>query len=117
MSGLRYASTGQDHGYSLYTAGCRCDICKAAKRAYMAGRRQEARSAPADRSAEDFKHGTRFGYEERGCRCGPCTVTYLSDRLRDTRQRPGREAYRCRTCGYRYGLCCCPRIGSRAVTP
>lgn len=104
-------ATITEHGYNAYTYGCRCDTCRAAKRAYMAARRAEARTHPADRSAEDFTHGTPFGYEERGCRCESCANAYKTDKRRQDRQRPG--VHYCRDCRYRHAQCCCPGIGPR----
>ena len=76
-----------EHNYSAYTHGCRCDSCKKAKADYMRTRRAEARvkamkhseSAPRGTLgkwryvAPIERHGTRFGYEEHGCRCEDCT--------------------------------------------
>lgn len=61
------------HGYSGYSNGCRCQVCRDAKAAYMAGRR--AAAFTADNAPEQdpaVTHGTRSAYEERGCRCGAC---------------------------------------------
>lgn len=70
------------HGYGAYTRGCRCDTCRSAKAAYMRGRR--AKKNYGKRRIQYFdgercivavglaKHGTRYGYEERGCRCPTC---------------------------------------------
>lgn len=88
------------HNYSGYTNGCRCDVCKAAKRDYMHKRRVAAAAlarqhtvsstggrptygtafAPgATRHLADIeRHGTRYGYEEAGCRCYPCTNAHNS---------------------------------------
>jgi hypothetical protein len=64
------------HGYNGYTLGCRCDICRKAKREYARERRAAAKQAAdargKERAAGTFRHGTRFGYEERGCRCAEC---------------------------------------------
>lgn len=103
-------ATTEAHGYSAYTCGCRCDTCKAAKRAYMASRRQQALSAPADKSAEDFTHGTRFGYEERGCRCDECTEAKRASWRQGAFawNRHKHPDWRCSVCGYRYARCRCP---------
>lgn len=83
------------HGYSAYTNGCRCDGCRSAKADYMRERRAKARelahkhtkspdgSRPNRWTAFDVgaerhiasvtRHGTRYAYEERGCRCRDCT--------------------------------------------
>ena len=79
-----------EHNYSAYTHGCRCDSCKKAKADYMRTRRAEARVKAMKHSesinaaprgtlgkwryvAPIERHGTRFGYEEHGCRCEDCT--------------------------------------------
>lgn len=60
------------HGYTGYsTHGCRCDICREAKRAYQAALRD--RRAAARKSGEAAPtHGTRTTYVEYRCRCTPC---------------------------------------------
>ena len=60
------------HGYTGYSnLGCRCSICRDAKRAYQADLR--ARRALALASGEiEAQHGTRTTYQEYGCRCSPC---------------------------------------------
>ena len=73
-----------DHGtyarYSSSTSPCRCEACRKAKADYMRARRAAAR-AIARRYSDPTKgryvakidsHGTRFGYEEHGCRCFAC---------------------------------------------
>lgn len=74
-----------DHGYGAYTNGCRCDVCREAKRVYMAARRAAGAEPPwNDRAARwssrvglsrvclpHVQHGTT-GYR-RGCRCWDCT--------------------------------------------
>lgn len=86
----------EKHGYSGYSNGCRCVTCRKAKADYMRERRQEARllaqkhtttgtgRRPGWHNAFDVgavrhvaaieKHGTRYGYEEAGCRCPRCTA-------------------------------------------
>ena len=99
-----------DHDYSAYTHGCRCDVCRKAKADYMRERRaaarkvaqQHTRSATGNRPtngtawapgatryiAPIAKHGSRFGYEEHGCRCAECTEARLADdRARNERRR------------------------------
>jgi hypothetical protein len=83
------------HGYGAYTHGCRCDACRTAKADYMRARRAEARAKAQKhtRSSTGARgsrfnawepgavryiapidtHGTRFGYEEHGCRCLDCS--------------------------------------------
>lgn len=67
------------HGYVGYTRGCRCDTCKAAKAAYIAGKRAAAAaSARPGVAVSGVTHGTRFAYEERGCRCVWCCEHYAA---------------------------------------
>lgn len=81
-----------EHGYNAYTSGCRCEVCRKAKADYMRGRRAAARKV-AQRHTQGMgvgpgstrkpgstryiapyvTHGTRYAYEEHGCRCFPCT--------------------------------------------
>lgn len=76
-----------DHGYGPYTRGCRCKTCRAAKAAYMRERRSVA-GVPRRQVLRNGKlaaigitHGTRYGYEERGCRCSKCCAAHAaSDR-------------------------------------
>jgi len=93
-----------DHGYVPYTRGCRCDVCRQAKADYMRARRAAARELArkytdvrphSDVWADDAKrhyaqvdrHGTRYAYEEAGCRCLDCTeVRTVSDRNYRTRK-------------------------------
>lgn len=72
------------HNYAGYANGCRCDVCRKAKADYMHNKRAEARANPR----EPARHGTRFGYDEAGCRCGPCT---RARRLSDKRYRMNKE--------------------------
>lgn len=55
-----------------YLAGCRCDPCREANRTYQAQARADRRSLGLP--AVDPRHGTRTGYQEWGCKCGPCTA-------------------------------------------
>lgn len=86
-----------EHGtYTRYSHGCRCEPCRGTKAAYMRQRRAagralaavHTRSSTGRRSnnrtawaagasryvASGITHGTRYGYEERGCRCLDCTA-------------------------------------------
>src|SRR5258708_18328277 len=85
------------HGYGGYSHGCSCEICLKAKRDYIAARRSIARQAADVAGAEAWtgRHGTRFAYEERGCRCEACAATQLERHRRDYAIR------RCLTCVYR----------------
>ena len=99
-----------DHGYNAYANGCRCEVCRAAKADYMRERRAAARKAAQKHTrsstgrrgakgnarmpgatryvAPIASHGTRFGYEEHGCRCFDCTDTRaLADRATTARRR------------------------------
>jgi hypothetical protein len=61
------------HGYSAYSNGCRCQVCRDAKAAYMSSKRKEATaSAQAGMSVESARHGTRVAYKDYGCRCETC---------------------------------------------
>lgn len=73
------------HGYTAYTRGCRCEVCREAKNAYMRERRAEARQEAQRHSvgkrgdvgairfvADVRSHGTSYAYYERGCRCSEC---------------------------------------------
>ena len=66
--------TVRTHGYGGYTNGCRCEICADAKADYMAMRRAGAFTAPPPETDPAVTHGTRFAYEERGCRCDECAT-------------------------------------------
>jgi hypothetical protein len=63
------------HGYSGYANGCRCDECRAAKRAYMRHKRARAsvrrRQAGGAFVAEGITHGYA-GYTDAHCRCYVC---------------------------------------------
>lgn len=76
---------GAGHGYVRYTRGCRCEVCREAKNAYMRQRRAEARTEAQRHSvgrrgepgsaryvADVRSHGTSYAYYERGCRCSAC---------------------------------------------
>lgn len=96
------------HGYGPYTRGCRCDVCRKAKADYMRKRRaagralaqQHSERAPGCDQGHPWKpgtvryvapiarHGSRFAYDELGCRCLDCThARTSSDKLRDARRR------------------------------
>lgn len=71
------------HGYNAYAAGCRCQVCREAKTAYVRSRRAAAKRGELD---GNFTHGTRYGYEQYHCRCGPCAERHRAA------QRPGYQA-------------------------
>ena len=90
------------HDYSGYTGGCRCDTCRAAKAAYMRGRRGAARREGARDLAETgerrtvqwISHGTT-GYYEYGCRCERCLGEKAAhERRRYPRVKARRQAAR-----------------------
>lgn len=58
------------HGYSRYTHGCRCEVCREAKRLYEKQRRAERLATG------DIHHGTRHGYDS-GCRCVDCRIARI----------------------------------------
>lgn len=101
------------HRYSAYTNGCRCEVCRAAKADYMRERRAAARvlaqkhtSAPTGKRprstacapgatrylASVDRHGTRFAYEEWGCRCFDCTTARVASDARYRSKRDTRDA-------------------------
>ena len=95
------------HGYGAYSTGCRCEVCRSAKAAYMRERRaagrdaaraatdaatwsgpRGARAVAAETGARRYvspvaQHGTRAGYEECGCRCFDCTDAATRARARE----------------------------------
>jgi len=82
------------HGYGGYGNGCRCETYRAAKAAYHRERRAAAiKAARPGRVVEGVKHGTRFGYREKGCRCEPC-VAFMRETWRrwDARKPEGAAA-------------------------
>jgi hypothetical protein len=67
------------HGYGGYSNGCRCPICRAAKRAYMRDKRHKASQRRAQAGnrhfvAEGITHGTYAGYTDAHCRCYQCSA-------------------------------------------
>lgn len=62
------------HGYSAYTHGCRCDVCRIAKRNRMRDDRAAAKARLAEsggRIAAGVAHGIG-GYDNHSCRCETC---------------------------------------------
>lgn len=84
-----------DHGYGPYTHGCRCDVCREAKAAYMrakrAEHRREANGPLIDESgryvAPISTHGTISGYADYKCRCLECTAAKSRASSRQYRNR------------------------------
>jgi len=68
-------TTTVTHGQHGYNQGCRCDVCKTAKR--KADRRRKARL----KGTEPPSHGTSQSYSVYGCRCEVC-VNARRDRRR-----------------------------------
>lgn len=88
-----------DHGYGKYTNGCRCDVCRQAKADYSRERRAKARALAQKYSVDGWRyvapierHGTRFGYEEAGCRCPECTHARTSSDVTYARSRRAKAA-------------------------
>lgn len=74
------AVTRTDHGYSRYSVGCRCPICRAAKADYMRAKRAQAaearraaQAAGAVYVAPGITHGRLSGYRDAKCRCPDCS--------------------------------------------
>lgn len=59
-----------------YSAGCRCELCRATAAARAKKYRKNRRRR---REGSDFAHGTT-GYREWGCRCDVCTDAAQADR-------------------------------------
>jgi hypothetical protein len=85
----------EKHGGSGYRKGCRCDVCRAAKRVYEQKARQKRMAALAAGEA-NFDHGYE-GYTRWGCRCQVCKeakADYQSGRGRGTGQKEYMQKYR-----------------------
>lgn len=87
------------HGYGGYTRGCRCDVCRSAKAAYLRRRRNRARElarrftdGQGRHLATGITHGTAVGYDESGCRCQPCTSAKTAKRTVEIRRQRERRA-------------------------
>lgn len=72
------------HGYSAYTTGCHCEVCKAAKASYMRDKRASARELRIRAAlfgeryeAQGITHGYA-GYQDHQCRCPVCTAARSS---------------------------------------
>lgn len=81
--------------YNAYTHGVRTPEARKAKADYMRRRRAEAR-----RRAREFgqrtggryiapidNHGTRYGFEEAGCRCAACVAARNASERKYRRRR------------------------------
>lgn len=58
------------HGVTGYSRGCRCDVCRAAKRAYNQEQRRK-KLAAVEAGEATFEHGYD-GYTRWNCRCDTC---------------------------------------------
>lgn len=86
-------SDDRPHDYGRYSNGCRCQVCRDAKAAYMANRRAEAtRGARLGWAAEGVTHGTRSAYKESGCRCGQCVAVMRRNWRKWSSEQRSREA-------------------------
>lgn len=96
-----------DHGYNAYARGCRCEACRAAKAAYMRGKRAAGkararqlaavaramgRPARAPVVSPEAQHGTRAGYDYHGCRCHWCRLVKTAARNADYARQSERAA-------------------------
>jgi hypothetical protein len=66
------------HGYVPYTKGCRCDVCKEAKRLYSKAQRDQRACMLARATTRGYTytvpgitHGYS-GYQNFKCRCDTC---------------------------------------------
>lgn len=82
-----------EHGYGPYSRGCRCEICRSAKSAYLRRRRAEAseqrRAAEADGVGRYVAGATVHGlsgYQNHACRCRVCRAAKSAAGLRETRR-------------------------------
>jgi hypothetical protein len=87
------------HGYNPYAHGCRCEVCRAAKAAYVRAKRAAARErARGPLIVKDgpnelrnyvpgIKHGTA-GYKDHLCRCEVCTASQAAE---DARRKAARN--------------------------
>lgn len=77
-----------EHGFSRYGYGCRCEVCRAGKAAYMRKRRAAGRQARLAAEtegrryvAEGITHGLT-GYKEFSCRCLTCRLSNAAQRAK-----------------------------------
>ncbi len=90
--------TEKTHGYNAYANGCRCEVCRAAKAAYMRTKRAAtlalSRRFTDDRGrylAQGITHGTAAGYVDYRCRCRPCTTAATAKTARERRAQMARR--------------------------
>jgi hypothetical protein len=76
----------ETHGYSPYTHGCRCQVCRDAKAAYMRDKRSrghkvrrfvESRPGAGRNYVDGITHGYA-GYQDYSCRCEVCRAASSS---------------------------------------
>lgn len=72
-----------------YSAGCRCELCRA-RAAERARRSRERMRDSRDRA--QFSHGTCGGYVNWGCRCQACSQAHSRAMAEDRERRRGRVA-------------------------
>lgn len=83
------------HDVTGYSRGCRCDVCRAAKRSYNQEQHRK-RLAAAEAGEANFEHGYD-GYTRWGCRCEACKSAksaYQSGRGRGADQNGYMQNYR-----------------------
>ena len=81
------------HGYGRYTNGCRCQVCRAAKAAYVRAKRASAAELRVwcalfgERyEATGITHGIT-GYQDHHCRCEVCRVAKAVRTARESRKK------------------------------
>lgn len=81
------------HGYNRYANGCRCQVCRMAKRQYMrdkrgrAAERRRRSDNPSKYVALGITHGTYAGYTDAQCRCNLCAAVKADHDRKDRQQR------------------------------
>lgn len=83
-----------EHGYVRYTRGCRCQVCRAAKAAYVRAKRASAAELRSfavfwdERYvATGITHGGISGYQDHHCRCDACRLAKAEASERETRRK------------------------------
>lgn len=67
------------HGITQYGKGCRCSVCKAAKRKVSQAHRERVKQR-AQQDPGEIPHGTADGYGRWHCRCNDCRDVYMRNR-------------------------------------